>query len=103
MLHAPTSEKQTKTGQNSRPASLFADGEHLYQVATAGTQPSLHTGGWSSMDSRAAQHRSQWRHIQSTHGNQAILRTLQQQAHGVSTLVAPAQGGLLQRKCACSG
>src|SRR5262249_34433289 len=46
------------------------------------------------------QRRNNFSTLQRAYGNQAALRR-QQRNHGVGTLAAPAQGGLLQRKCAC--
>ena len=105
MLHAPTSEAKTETTQSKSQLVPQPERElHPRLLSAAGPHSASGMNGVASGASPKAQRRQTFTGMQSTHGNQAVLRMLQspQQVTRMSTL-RPSQGVMLQRKCACGG
>jgi Domain of unknown function (DUF4157) len=96
MLQAPISDRKTKAEASSKTA------EHLPEYE----QSSQSIGGMGRFSKREAsptrqsqplQQQENFAALQKTYGNQAVLRM-----KGRSPAANPVQGGVLQRKCACS-
>src|SRR5436305_11759749 len=108
MLQAPTSEVKAETAQSKSQLVPQPERElHPRVLSAAGPYSASGMNGVSGVASGAspeAQRRQTFAGMQSTHGNQAVLRMLQspQQVARMSTL-RPSQGVMVQRKCACGG
>ncbi len=102
MLHAPTSEAKTETAQSKTPVAPQPERE-LHPRLLSPVGPHL-LGGMSSAASGTSQRRQILAGMQSTQGNQAVLRMLHSPQQVMRTTpLRPSQGMMLQRKCACGG
>ncbi len=105
MLHAPTSEVKTETTQSK--SQLVPQPERELQprlLSAAGPYSASGVSGVASGTSPEVQQRQTLAGMQSTHGNQAVLRMLHSpQQVARMTPLRPSQGVMLQRKCACGG
>ena len=94
MLHAPGNEVK-KAGNHSRTNVLAHDAREMtYLDGTEGLHRSLHGIGSSLATAEKAS--PLWARVHQAHGNQAVLRMLNQPNHSSS-------GSSLQRKCGCGG
>ena len=105
MLQAPTSEVKAETAQSKSQLVPQPEQElHPRLLSAAGPYSSSGMNGVASGASSEAQRRQTLAGMQSTHGNQAVLRMLQSpQQVARMTSLRPSQGIMLQRKCACGG
>jgi hypothetical protein len=105
MLHAPTSERKADALQTKLPLVPVAEQELLTHLLHAARPYSFSGMDYTtSVRSPEVQQRYALAGLQTTHGNQMVLRMLQNpQRTAQVTPLRPSQGGLLQRKCACGG
>src|SRR5438128_157971 len=106
MLHAaPTSETKADTAQSKTQVMPQPERElHPHLLSTAGRYSLSGMSGIGSGASPEVQRRQAFAGMQSTHGNQAVLRMLHSpQQVARLTALRPSQGMMLQRKCACGG
>jgi hypothetical protein len=104
MLHAPTSEAKTETMQSKSQLAPQPEWK-LYPLAHSAAGPySLSSTSNAAFSSPLEARHQVLAGMQSTRGNQAVLRMLNSPQHvaRMSTL-RPSQGIMLQRKCACGG
>src|SRR2546421_12467010 len=102
MLHAPTSETKSEIAQSKTQVMPQPERElHPRVLSPAGLYSSSGASGVGSGSSPEVQQHQTFAGMQSTHGNQAVLRMLQssQKVARMSTL-RPSQGVMVQRKCA---
>jgi len=105
MLHAPTSETKTEAAQSKSQLVLQHERElHPHSFGASEAYALNGVGSVASPRSPEAQQRQTMTGMQSTHGNQAVLRMLHspQRVARIPTL-RPSQSIMLQRKCACGG
>jgi hypothetical protein len=105
MLHIPTSERKTDAQQNkSSLAPVNEQALHSYLLHPASPYSLNGMGSRVAVCSPEAQQRQTLAGLQTTHGNQSVLRMLQNPQRAVQvTPLRPSQGSLMQRKCACGG
>src|SRR5438132_10281103 len=105
MLHAPTSETKTETAQSKSSFALQPKREvHPHTLGAARVYSLGGAGSVASVRSPEVQRRRALAGMQSTHGNQAVLRMLHSpQQVARATALRPSRGVMLQRKCACGG
>lgn len=103
MLHAPTSETKNETTRSKIP-SMPAQ-EHSFNLpGTLGQYVQNGIGSAASARSPEAQQRQTLAGLQTTHGNQAVLRMLHSPRQVARMpMLHPSQSIMLQRKCACGG
>ncbi|MDT7543556.1 MAG: hypothetical protein QOE33_3460 [Acidobacteriota bacterium] len=109
MLHAPTQEARDEKAraETSSDAARVAElspltGGRTERRAFDRSEQSAHVNSSSAspVDASSATSRQTLAGLQSTHGNQAVLRLLRRASRDGA---GPVAGGLLQRKCACGG
>lgn len=103
MLHAPTSETKNETTQSKIPSMPVQ--EHSFYPPGALSQYAQNgIGGAASVRSPEVQQRQTLSGLQTTHGNQAVLRMLHSpQQVARMTPLRPSHSMMLQRECACGG
>jgi len=105
MLHAPTSETKTETAQSKSQFMPMPERElHPHASGAAGAYARNSVGSATSIRSPEAQQRQRLTGMQSTYGNQAVLRMMHNpQQVARLPMLRPSQSLMLQRQCACGG
>src|SRR6266446_4881075 len=105
MLHAPTSEAKTETTQSkSQFLPMLKRELHPHSFGAASAYALNGARSAAPVRSPEAQQRQMLTGMQSTHGNQAVLKMMQSSPQ-IARMPAlrPSQSIALQRKCACGG
>jgi hypothetical protein len=105
MLHAPANATKTENTHSAIQRAPMPERElHPHTQRAIGSYPLSSMGSVTAVRSPEAQRRQALSGMQSTHGNQAVLRMLHgpQQVARMPAL-RPSQSIMLQRKCACGG